>query len=199
MDNIRNVVAGDPSPDRTPALVEALVRGGADLIELGVPFSDPLADGPVIQASSQQALERGMTYDGVLAIIEKAKLHVPVVLFSYLNPILAAGPDAAELGAPVPADLGKEPADRRRLGRVQHVAGGRGGRERNSRHRYSSGRRSSARGVAGQQPPRFHQARRADDSAGSNGRDRAARQRIRLSYQPARCHRCPGNHRDVVT
>src|SRR5438552_2245598 len=59
-----------------------------------VPFSDPIADGPIIQSSSQRALENGMTYDGALALIEEARLTVPVVLFSYLNPILAAGEDA---------------------------------------------------------------------------------------------------------
>jgi tryptophan synthase alpha chain len=83
--------------------LRALEEGGADIIELGVPFSDPIADGPVIQASSQMALEKGMNYDGVLALIERAKSAVPFVLFSYLNPILAAGPDAltraAEAGA----------------------------------------------------------------------------------------------------
>jgi tryptophan synthase alpha chain len=100
--------------------LRALEEGGADIIELGVPFSDPIADGPVIQASSQQALEKGMTYDGVLSIIAEAKSGVPVVLFSYLNPILAAGPDAltraAEAGAsgilvtdiPVGADPARE-------------------------------------------------------------------------------------------
>jgi len=71
-----------------------LQEGGADIVELGVPFSDPIADGPIIQASSQRALENGMTYDRVLELLESAKLTVPVVLFSYLNPILAAGADA---------------------------------------------------------------------------------------------------------
>ena len=76
-----------------------MLECGADIIELGVPFSDPIADGPIIQASSQQALEKGMTYDGVLAIIVQARLSVPVVLFSYLNPILAAGADALSRAA----------------------------------------------------------------------------------------------------
>jgi len=71
-----------------------LQEGGADIVELGVPFSDPIADGPIIQASSQRALENGMTYDRVLELVESAKLTAPVVLFSYLNPILAAGADA---------------------------------------------------------------------------------------------------------
>jgi tryptophan synthase alpha chain len=97
------VTAGHPDVGRSLETVRALEEGGADIIELGVPFSDPIADGPVIQASSQQALEKGMTYDGVLALIERARLSVPVVLFSYLNPILAAGPNAlaraAEAGA----------------------------------------------------------------------------------------------------
>jgi tryptophan synthase alpha chain len=114
------VTAGHPDVDRSLETLHALEEGGADIVELGVPFSDPIADGPVIQASSQRALEQGMNYDGVLALIEKAKLGVPVVLFSYLNPILAAGPDAlvraAEAGAsgilvtdiPVGADLARE-------------------------------------------------------------------------------------------
>ncbi len=97
------VTAGHPDVGRSLETLRALEEGGADIIELGVPFSDPIADGPVIQASSQQALEKGMTYDGVLSLIERAKPGVPVVLFSYLNPILAAGPDAltraAEAGA----------------------------------------------------------------------------------------------------
>jgi tryptophan synthase alpha chain len=63
---------------------------------MGVPFSDPVADGPVIQSSSQQALDQGMTLDGALQLISEARLDIPVVLFSYLNPILAAGPDVLE-------------------------------------------------------------------------------------------------------
>jgi tryptophan synthase alpha chain len=71
-----------------------LQEGGADIVELGVPFSDPIADGPIIQASSQRALENGINYDGVLDLVQSAKLRVPIVLFSYLNPILAAGASA---------------------------------------------------------------------------------------------------------
>jgi tryptophan synthase alpha chain len=125
--------AGHPDRKRSLETLHALEEGGADVIELGVPFSDPIADGPIIQASSQQALEQGMTYDGVIDLIAQAKLKVPVVLFSYLNPILAAGPDAltraAEAGAsgilvtdiPVGADpereewLGSSPLDFIRL------------------------------------------------------------------------------------
>jgi len=127
------VTAGHPDLGRSLETLRALEEGGADIIELGVPFSDPIADGPVIQASSQQALEKGMNYDGALALIERAKPRVPFVLFSYLNPILAAGPDAltraAEAGAsgilvtdiPVGADpareewLGSSPLDFIRL------------------------------------------------------------------------------------
>jgi tryptophan synthase alpha chain len=97
------VTAGHPDLERSLDTLHALEEGGADIIELGVPFSDPIADGPIIQASSQRALEKGMTYDGVLALVDRAKLKVPVVLFSYLNPVLAAGADAltraAEAGA----------------------------------------------------------------------------------------------------
>ncbi len=88
------VTAGHPDIERSLDILRALEEGGADVIELGVPFSDPIADGQIIQASSQRALENGMTYDGVLALVNRAGLKVPLVLFSYLNPVLAAGADA---------------------------------------------------------------------------------------------------------
>jgi len=93
------VTAGHPDPERSLETLRALEDGGADIIELGVPFSDPIADGPIIQASSQKALEQGMNYDRALDLVEAAKLSVPVVLFSYLNPILAAGADALSRAA----------------------------------------------------------------------------------------------------
>lgn len=73
--------------------MRGVVAAGADIVEVGVPFSDPLADGPVIQASSQRALAMGMTLEGVLNLVREAEVPVPVVLFGYLNPILAAGPE----------------------------------------------------------------------------------------------------------
>jgi tryptophan synthase alpha chain len=88
------VTAGHPDPAQSLELLRGLEAAGADVIEVGIPFSDPLADGPVIQASSQRALEHGMTFDRVLELISKAHLRIPVVLFSYLNPLFAAGPDA---------------------------------------------------------------------------------------------------------
>jgi tryptophan synthase alpha chain len=88
------ITAGHPDRARSLALLRGIAEAGADIIELGVPFSDPLADGPVIQASSQRALDQGMTFDGVLALASEAKVSVPLVLFSYLNPIVAAGPTA---------------------------------------------------------------------------------------------------------
>jgi tryptophan synthase alpha chain len=90
------VTAGHPDRARCLDLVRGLADAGADVLEIGVPFSDPVADGPVIQSSSQQALENGMTLDGALELIAEAALSVPVVLFSYLNPIIAAGPDVLE-------------------------------------------------------------------------------------------------------
>src|SRR6476646_7228550 len=68
------VTAGHPDVERSLDTLRALEEGGADIIELGVPFSDPIADGPIIQASSQRALENGMTYDGVLELVERARL-----------------------------------------------------------------------------------------------------------------------------
>lgn len=93
------VTAGHPDVARSLELLRALEQAGADVIEVGVPFSDPMADGPVIQASSQRALANGMTFGGVLDLIARAKLGIPVVLFSYLNPVIAAGPDALERAA----------------------------------------------------------------------------------------------------
>ena len=88
------ITAGHPDPPRTIELLQGLAASGVDVIEVGVPFSDPLADGPVIQMSSQRALSFGVTYDGALEMITRASLSIPVVLFSYLNPVIAAGPDA---------------------------------------------------------------------------------------------------------
>ena len=114
------VTAGHPDVEGSIALVQGLEAAGADVIELGVPFSEPLADGPVIQRSSQIALDQGMDLTATLALLERARLSVPVVLFSYLNPLLAAGPDvlarAAAAGAhgvlvtdlPVGADPARE-------------------------------------------------------------------------------------------
>jgi len=87
------VTAGDPSLDATVELVGALAAGGADLIELGVPFSDPIADGPVNQRAAMRALQAGATLSGVLAAVERARGRVatPIVLFTYFNPIHARG------------------------------------------------------------------------------------------------------------
>lgn len=87
------VTAGHPSPSATIELLEGLEEAGADVIELGVPFSDPVADGPVIQESSAAALANGVTLDSSLGLLGEARVSVPVVLFTYLNPLLAAGPD----------------------------------------------------------------------------------------------------------
>jgi tryptophan synthase alpha chain len=87
------VTAGHPDRERSLRLLRGIARAGADVIEVGVPFSDPMADGPVIQASSQRAIEGGMTLAGTLALVAEAQVGVPVVLFSYLNPLIAAGPE----------------------------------------------------------------------------------------------------------
>ncbi len=91
--------AGHPDPASTPVLWRALEEAGADVLEVGVPFSDPLADGPVIQASSQRGIEHGVTFARTLELISAAQLSIPVVLFSYLNPVIAAGPGALERAA----------------------------------------------------------------------------------------------------
>lgn len=90
---IAYIVAGDPTPDRTPALVAALERGGVDLIELGVPFSDPIADGPVIQRGSSRALAAGTSLATVLDIAAeiRRRSEIPLLLFTYLNPVVRYG------------------------------------------------------------------------------------------------------------
>jgi tryptophan synthase alpha chain len=87
------VMGGDPDPTTSLAMALACVEGGADLLELGVPFSDPIADGPTIQAAGQRALRRGTTLDDVLAIAAgvRARSQIPVALMGYLNPLIARG------------------------------------------------------------------------------------------------------------
>lgn len=114
------VTAGHPDPAASVRLMRELPAAGADVLEVGIPFSDPLADGPIIQGSSQQALAHGVNLDRALQLIAEARPAAPVVLFSYLNPLLAAGPDvlsrAAQAGVagvlvtdlPVGADTARE-------------------------------------------------------------------------------------------
>lgn len=119
------VTAGFPELETTVPLLEALADAGADVLELGVPFSDPMADGPTIQASSFRALENGVTVRGVLEMVRafRARRDTPIVLFTYLNPVVRYGAerfcrDAAEAGAdglllldlPAGADPGLEAA-----------------------------------------------------------------------------------------
>jgi tryptophan synthase alpha chain len=87
------VTAGDPDLPRTEGILRALDRAGADVLEVGVPFSDPLADGPVIQRATERALASGTTLAGVLAMVTRvrADLRAPIVIFSYANPILRLG------------------------------------------------------------------------------------------------------------
>lgn len=92
---IAYVTAGDPSPEQTPEIVAALERGGVDLIELGIPFSDPIADGPVIQRAAARALQAGTTVPKVLDMARaiRKKSEIPLLLFTYLNPVLRYGLD----------------------------------------------------------------------------------------------------------
>ena len=118
---IAYLTAGDPCPSRTVGLIRALERGGADIVELGVPFSDPIADGPVIQRASDRALKAGTSVRTVLQLVRdlRERSDVPIVVFSYLNPILRYGferfaDDAARAGVDgaLLIDLGIEEAER---------------------------------------------------------------------------------------
>ena len=88
---IAYICAGDPSPDATKEYVTALVRGGADIIELGLPFSDPTADGPTIQAGIERALNGGMTPDIYFRTVASLKMHIPLVVMTYYNIIFKRG------------------------------------------------------------------------------------------------------------
>lgn len=123
------LTAGFPSPGHTVPLLQALERGGADLVELGVAFSDPVADGPTIQRSSEQALAHGTSLEQVLGMVRdfRRTSELPVILFTYFNPVhalglarfaseaAAAGVDAALL-VDVPVEEAAEP-----MGRLSRV------------------------------------------------------------------------------
>ena len=91
------VTAGDPNLDRTVEIALDLERGGVDVLELGVPFSDPLADGPVIQRASERALRRGTTFASVLGVVGRirARSDLPLLLFTYVNPVMRFGMERA--------------------------------------------------------------------------------------------------------
>jgi tryptophan synthase alpha chain len=124
------ITAGDPGAETTAAMLEKLPGAGADLIELGVPFSDPMADGPAIQAASQRALKAGMTLTKVLELVRtfrKTDRKTPLVLMGYCNPIHKYGTarfakDAAEAGVDglITVDLPPEEDDILRLPAASH-------------------------------------------------------------------------------
>jgi tryptophan synthase alpha chain len=104
---IAYITAGDPSLEASAKIVLAAAQAGADIIELGVPFSDPVADGPVIQRASERALRSGTTLAGVLELVRHLRTcsDVPLVLFSYFNPLLQLGLEKfAEAAASAGAD-----------------------------------------------------------------------------------------------
>jgi tryptophan synthase alpha chain len=112
------LMGGFPSLDASAAIGEAYADGGADLVELGVPFSDPLADGPVIHAAATRALAAGASLHGVLGVAERVSERLPVVLMCYVNPILARGLErftdeavAAGVSGLIVPDLSHEESD----------------------------------------------------------------------------------------
>ncbi len=124
---------GYPSPELSPAIFHALVDAGADLIEIGVPFSDPLADGPTIQAATQQALAQGVVPADAFKLVSQLRdedVRVPLILMGYVNPILAYGmeryvADAAAAGADgfiVPDLPPEEAGEMEALAREHHLA-----------------------------------------------------------------------------
>src|SRR5689334_9283564 len=87
------ITAGDPDLETTAQLIVELEKNGADIIELGVPFSDPMADGPVIQRASERALAGGVTVQDCLNLVKRMRREskIPIVLFTYFNPLLSLG------------------------------------------------------------------------------------------------------------
>jgi tryptophan synthase alpha chain len=124
------VTAGDPDLARSAEIILGLDRGGADVLEIGVPFSDPLADGPVIQRASERAIAAGSTLTRTLELIRglRPRLRAPVVLFSYANPIvqMGVGPfarQAADAGVDGVLVLDWPPEESGELGREVRAAG----------------------------------------------------------------------------
>jgi tryptophan synthase alpha chain len=115
------VCGGDPTPDLTAPILHALVAGGADIIEVGMPFTDPMADGPAIQAGNIRALSAGITLKSLLAIVadfRRSDDATPLILMGYLNPVLAYGTErfaadarAAGLDGVILVDVPPEEAD----------------------------------------------------------------------------------------
>ena len=89
------ITAGDPDLKTTEQLILAMAKAGADLIELGIPFSDPVAEGPVIQLASERALQAGATTDKILALVSRVRKEsdVPLAFMTYINPVFAYGID----------------------------------------------------------------------------------------------------------
>jgi len=119
--------AGDPGLEDLPGIIETLEEGGADLIEIGIPFSDPIADGPTIQASTQRALDRGVTPSGIYGLLASRKSSVPLVAMGYYNSMLRAGlPNATQalrragFAGTIITDLTPEEADE--WSRASHAA-----------------------------------------------------------------------------
>jgi tryptophan synthase alpha chain len=130
---IAYITCGDPDVGTTIRIIEALERAGADAIELGVPFSDPIADGPVIQAASQRALKRGTTVLDVFAIARavREQSEIPLIAFSYVNPVIrysaerfAADAELAGIDAMLLTDLPPEAAAEIRNAIRAHRIGG---------------------------------------------------------------------------
>ncbi len=102
------ITAGDPDLDTTADLVLALEKAGADIVELGVPFSDPLADGPTIQAASYRSLQKGTTVKKILATVKRIRQHsdIPIALMTYYNPVLHFGEKALFTRPKQPVSMG---------------------------------------------------------------------------------------------
>lgn len=120
------ITAGDPDLETTAALIIELERSGADIIELGIPFSDPMADGPVIQRASERALRNNVSARDCLSLVRRVReqSEIPIMLFSYLNPLLSLGQDSiadALLDAGIDGVLGTDLVPEEAAGFVEPI------------------------------------------------------------------------------
>ena len=200
---IAYITAGDPTPERTPGIVAALERGGVDLIELGVPFSEPIADGPVIQRGAERALRAGTNVVKVLEIARKIREHSrdsdsAVHLFesgAALWPGKAGGGRESRRYRRLPADRSERRGSRKLHGRDAHGRSGYGVSRRANVHRSAAetGReifhRLRVSGFANRSHGRAERALRragAADRANSRGHDRCPWRRGSASRPPNR-------------
>src|SRR5439155_199488 len=190
------LTAGHPTPAASLEALKLVEAAGADFLEVGVPFSDPLADGPTIQRSTQAALDGGMTVPRVLELIGRAALGIPVVIMTYLNPVLAYGLERFVADGHA-AGARHRPARGRRRRRECRDRSTRIGRSPGGRAPAARPRRRGARELGRDREPARHAVQPGAGDRRPAGARRRAQRRSPLD-QPAARERDHGDRRDRV-